>query len=49
MKQQTFSDMEYANRRKKTKRDEFLEIMEEIIPMWNHTILKGNVAVRRWA
>jgi IS5 family transposase len=32
MKQQTFSDMEYANRRKKTKRDEFLEIMEEIIP-----------------
>lgn len=32
MKQQTFSDIEYANRRKKTKRDEFLEIMEEIIP-----------------
>lgn len=32
MKQQTFSDIEYSNRRKKTKRDEFLEIMEEIIP-----------------
>ncbi len=32
MKQQTFSDMEYSHRRKKTKRDEFLEIMNEIIP-----------------
>jgi len=32
MKQQSFSDMEYSNRRKKTKRDEFLEIMNEIIP-----------------
>jgi len=24
--------VEYSNRKKKTKRDEFLEIMEEIIP-----------------
>ena len=32
MKRQTFSDIEYSNRRKKTKRDEFLEIMNEIIP-----------------
>lgn len=32
MKQQTFSDIEYSGRRKKTKRDEFLEIMNEIIP-----------------
>jgi IS5 family transposase len=32
MKQQTFSDIEYSNWRKKTKRDEFLEIMNEIIP-----------------
>ena len=32
MKQQTFSDIEYSNRRKRTKRDEFLEIMNEIIP-----------------
>ncbi|MDR3628327.1 MAG: IS5 family transposase [Ignavibacteriaceae bacterium] len=37
MKQQTFSDVEYANRRKKTKRDEFLEIMEEIIP-WDEWV-----------
>lgn len=37
MKQQTFSDMEYSNRRKKTKRDEFLEIMEEIIP-WDEWV-----------
>ena len=37
MKQQTFSDIEYANRRKKTKRDEFLEIMNEIIP-WDEWV-----------
>lgn len=37
MKQQTFSDMEYSNRRKKTKRDEFLEIMNEIIP-WDEWV-----------
>jgi len=37
MKQQTFSDMEYSNRRKKTKRDKFLEIMEEIIP-WDEWV-----------
>ena len=32
MKQQTFSDVEYSNRKKKTKREEFLDIMDEIIP-----------------
>ncbi len=32
MKQESFSDMEYAYREKKTKREEFLEIMDEIIP-----------------
>ncbi|MDE7299265.1 MAG: IS5 family transposase [Lachnospiraceae bacterium] len=32
MKQQTFSDMEYSNRRKKTKREEFLDAMDEMIP-----------------
>ena len=32
MKQQTFSDFEYSNRKRKTKREEFLEIMDEIIP-----------------
>ena len=32
MKQQTFSDIEYSMRKRKTKREEFLEIMEEIIP-----------------
>lgn len=37
MAQKTFSDMEYENRRKKTKRDEFLEIMEEIIP-WDEWV-----------
>jgi hypothetical protein len=31
MKQQTLSDMEYSNRKKKTKREEFLEIMDDII------------------
>lgn len=37
MKQQTFSDIEYANRKKKTKREEFLNSMDEIIP-WRHWI-----------
>ena len=32
MKQQSFSDYEYENRRRKTKRDLFLSTMEEIIP-----------------
>jgi len=30
--QQSFADMEYANRKRKTKRDVFLGIMEEVIP-----------------
>ena len=29
-KQETFTDIEYSFRKKKTKREEFLEIMEEI-------------------
>ena len=32
MKQQNFTDIEYANRRRTTKRDEFLKAMNEIIP-----------------
>lgn len=32
MKQQTFSDIEYANRRRTTKREAFLDSMETIIP-----------------
>ena len=37
MKQQTFSDIEYSHRRKKTKREEFLEAMDQTIP-WQHWI-----------
>lgn len=33
MKQETFTDVEYSCRKKKTKREEFLEIMEEIRPL----------------
>jgi hypothetical protein len=32
IKQETFTDIEYSFRKKKTKREEFLEIMDEIIP-----------------
>ena len=32
MSQMTFSDYEYSLRKRKTKREEFLEIMDEIIP-----------------
>ena len=37
MKQESFSDMEYRHRKKKTKRDEFLEIIDEIIP-WDEWV-----------
>ena len=37
MKQQTFSDIEYSNRKRTTKKEEFLKSMEEIIP-WDHWI-----------
>ncbi len=37
MKQQTLGDIEYSNRKKKTKREEFLEIMDDIIP-WNEWV-----------
>jgi len=37
MKQESISDMEYSCRKRKTKREEFLEIMDEIIP-WNEWV-----------
>ena len=37
MSQMTFSDYEYSLRKRKTKREEFLEIMEEIIP-WDEWV-----------
>ena len=36
-KQQTFTDLEYSFRKKKTKREAFLEIMDEIIP-WDEWV-----------
>lgn len=37
--QQSFADMEYTNRKRRTKRDKFLEIMEEVIPWDEWTTL----------
>lgn len=37
MKQGAFTDIEYSGRKKKTKREEFLEIMDEIIP-WDEWV-----------
>ena len=37
MKQETFTDIEYSNRKRKTKREEFLETMNEIIP-WDEWV-----------
>ena len=37
MNQQNFADIEYGNRKRKTKRDEFLGIMDEVIP-WEEWI-----------
>jgi IS5 family transposase len=36
-RQETFTDIEYSCRKKKTKREEFLEIMDEIIP-WDEWV-----------
>ena len=37
MNQMTSSDYEYSKRKKKTRREEFLDVMEEIIP-WNEWV-----------
>lgn len=37
MKQEKFTDIEYSFHKKKTKREEFLEIMDEIIP-WDEWV-----------
>ncbi len=47
MNQITLTDIEYSNRKKKTRREEFLDAMEKIIPWpyWvAHTILIINEA-----
>ena len=42
MKQETISDVEYSARKRKTKREEFLEIMDEIIPWEEWVASEGN-------
>ena len=37
MKQESFTDIEHSYRKKKTKREEFLEIMDEII-LWDEWV-----------
>lgn len=37
MKQQTLSDIEYSNRRRKTKREEFLSTMDDLLP-WDRWV-----------
>ena len=37
MKQQTFADVEYSHRKKKTRREHFLDTMDELIP-WDHWV-----------
>ena len=39
MTQETFTDIEYSFHKKETKREEFLEIMDEIIP-WEEWVDK---------
>ena len=39
MKQGTFTDMEYSGRKKKTRREEFLKIMDAIIP-WDAGVIE---------
>ena len=42
MKQETFTDIEYSCRKKKTRREEFLEIMDEIIP-WDEWVSAASI------
>lgn len=37
MKQQSFTDMEYGNRKRRTKRDEFLDAMDAVMP-WEEVV-----------
>ena len=37
MRQPSFSDVEYAMRKRKTRREEFLNVMDEIIPFFGYT------------
>ncbi len=37
MKQQSFTDLEYANRKRTTKREAFLKAMDEMIP-WSYWV-----------
>ncbi len=39
MNQETFSDIEYANRRKRTRREEFLDLMDRLLPWEDWTAL----------
>ena len=39
MRQQTFTDIEYANRKRSTKREEFLKSMDQIIPWGDWTAI----------
>lgn len=42
MKQETFTDIEYSCRKKKTRREEFLKIMDEIIP-WDEWVSAASI------
>ena len=44
MKQEIFSDIEYSFRKKKTKREEFLEIMGKIIP-WDGGLVSSSPTI----
>ena len=44
-KQTTFTDIEYGNRKRKTKREAFLECMDEIIP-WDKVRIPENALPR---
>ena len=41
MQQQTFTDMEYARRKKKSRREKFLDTMDAILPWeeWDAAVL----------
>jgi hypothetical protein len=46
--QQSFSDMEYANRKRKTKREKFLKIMDEVACRTNGRCARFSASARRF-
>ena len=46
MEQPTFSDLEYQGKKRKTRREQFLERMDSLIPWYSKKCLKSHPPIR---